>query len=79
MPITTNVLEIILTTTEDIGTTRTIDIADFNTETADAVIKTQVNAIVASTAFITGGGMVLDGIKSVKRITRNVTAVDMSA
>lgn len=79
MPITTNVLEIILTSSEDVGTTRTIDIADFNTETTDAVIKTQVNAIVASTAFITGGGMALDGIKSVKRITRNVTSVDMSA
>lgn len=78
MAVTTNVLEIILTSSEDIGTTRTIDIADFNVDTTDAVIKTQVNAIVASTAFITGGGMALDGIKSVKRITRDVTDVDMS-
>ena len=79
MLITTNVLEIILTTTEEIGTTRTIDIADFNTDTTDAVIKQQVNALVGTTAFITSGGMVLDGIKSVKRITRNVTDVNMSA
>lgn len=79
MAITTNVLEIILTTTEEVGTTRTIDIADFNVDTTDAVIKTQVNALVGSTAFITSGGMVLDGIKSVKRITRDVTDVDMSA
>ena len=78
MPITTNVLEIILTTSEESGTTRTIDIADFNVDTTDVVIKTQVNALVSSTAFITSGGMVLDGIKSVKRITRNVTDVDMT-
>lgn len=79
MPITTNVLEIILATSEEIGTTRTIDITDFNTDTTDAVIKEKVNALVASTAFITSGAMVLDGIKSVKRITREVTAVDMTA